>query len=1144
MRTILAGAAELAASSVAIDIKTRLRQELVDHLLKLGPTPFQAAGDVQHAGDPTSSAGAAAAALTEGVEALDAYFSQYLPQLALAALVPLGTLLFVFPIDFLSGAILLVTAPLIPLFMVLIGSQADVLTKRQWRSLSRMSAFFLDIIQGLTTLKMLGRSRQQVKTIAQVSEQFRRTTMSVLRVAFLSALALELLATLSTAVIAVQIGLRLLSGRGGLSFEQAFFILVLAPEFYLPLRNLGARFHAGMAGTAAAQQIFHILEQAPPPLTDLSGRTSLASRTVPQGAICFEQVSYHYNDAYPALEGVSFTVAPGEKYALVGKSGAGKSTIANLLLGFIQPATGRVTIGSSPMSPPTGNGERALFAWVPQNPYLFNASVEDNLRLGCPDCSREEIEQAARMAFAHDFIQRLPHGYQTVIGERGTRLSGGQAQRIAIARALLTDAPILLLDEATANLDPESEAQLQQASARLAEGRTVITIAHRLNTVRQADCILVLSGGKIIERGTHAELVAEGGAYYHLVKAYSGASPFVLSSFDSLSTSQTTPQLASPPSSPALLIPKAAATRQRPFWLRLAAWVSPLKGGVALSIGLGAATITSGMGLMSAAAYIIAGAALHPSIAVLQVPIVAVRFFGITRGVFRYLERYISHDITFQVLANLRIWFYQALEPLAPARLWQYRSGDLLSRMTSDIASLENFYVRSLAPPCVALIVTLISGGFMLWFHWSLALALLGWLSFAGILVPLFSVLGGREPGRRLLSIRSRLNQDIIDSLQGAADLLAFGAAGRQREKIAEASRQLAEVQRRSAWVNAAQTSLSLFAAQAGLWTVLVLAIHLTANGNLPGIALGVLALAALTSFESVQPLPAAAQHLETHLQAARRLFGVIDAQPEVSEPSDPISPPASTELHVQALSFRYPPEQGREPASPLVLEDLEFSLAAGKRLAVVGPSGSGKSTLVHLLLRFWDYHHGVIQWGSGDLKSYSPELVRRSTSAILQNNYLFNASVRENLLIANPSASPAEMEEAARLAQIHERILALPQGYDTWIGEHGLKLSAGERQRLAIARALLKHAPLLILDEPTVNLDAITERQVFASLLSSARDRSLLVITHRLSGLELMDEILVLQDGKCLERGCHQELLDRQGAYFRMWMRERQILF
>jgi ATP-binding cassette subfamily C protein CydCD len=1180
-RALLVWGGEVSANALALRIKNSLRDRLVRHLLAIGPVYLRG----ERTGELVNAA-------VEGVEALDAYFSQYLPGLALAALVPVAYLLFVFPTDLLSGLVLLFTAPLIPVFMFLIGSRSQALTRKRWQSLSRMSAYFLDVLQGLTTLKLLGRSREQVDEIAQVSDRFRRETMAVLQVTFLSALVLEMVATLGVAVVAVEIGLRLLYGR--LLFRQALFVLLLAPEFYLPLRLLGSRFHSRMAGLAAANRIFEILvipgsQSQSPQVTASPVADPPVTGPLPP-SVSFHDVHFSYPGNRPALNGVSFHIPSGQKVALVGPSGGGKSTVAALLLRFVEPSQGEITFGSPPFSGdgtqnPAGilrslppSAWRSRIAYLSQHPYLFHDTVLANICLSKPGANLEQVVAAATQAGAHDFIQALPQGYHTLVGERGARLSGGEAQRIALARAFLKDAPLVVLDEATANLDPESEDCIRQAMQRLLQGRTALIIAHRLNTVRDADSIVVLDRGKVVEMGDHQELFRRRGLYYRMLRAASSksaglhaeeagdftdwewsATAFIPSMFPgqgrlsaipapSLTPDwNATPLTNHPPNADRLFkgstfnLPTLNLSTIIGWLLKL---LAPFKSWVALSVLMSVAAVLSGVGLMAASAYIISAAALHPSIASLQVAIVGVRFFGISRGVFRYLERCFSHQVTFRILARLRIWFYRSIEPLAPARLVSFRSGDLLSRILADVETLESFYVRAVAPPLTAVVAVMVVYAFLAHFGNRLAFAWSFFLALAGVGVPLLVLRLSRLPGRRLVVSRASLNAAIVDCIQGMPDLFACDQGERQVKRIGLLGEQLASEQRRMAYIGGLNTASGNLLANLGMGAVLVLSIPLVRSGDLDGVYLAVVILAALTGFEAVAPLPLAAQFLESNLSAARRLIEVVDARPEVLDPPAPLHLPPRFDLQVKDLSFRYPP-----PSSPMphadqdyVLKEVSFSLPQGKRLAIVGPSGAGKSTLVSLLLRFWEFDEGQILLGGKDYRRYTQDDLRSRLAVVSQNSYLFSASVRDNLCMANPAASEAEIVRAAELAQIHDFVCSLPQGYDTWIGEQGLQLSGGERQRLAIARALLKMAApnqgvsLLVLDEAAANLDAVTERNVLRSIHSLVEGRTSLVVSHRLVGMETMDEILVLDRGRVVERGLHAELIEARGLYRRMW--------
>jgi ATP-binding cassette, subfamily C, bacterial CydC len=567
--------------------------------------------------------------------------------------------------------------------------------------------------------------------------------------------------------------------------------------------------------------------------------------------------------------------------------------------------------------------------------------------------------------------------------------------------------------------------------------------------------------------------------------------------------------------------------------LRLAA---PFRWWMALAALLGFLTIGSSIGLMTTAAWIIASAALHPPISDLGLAIVGVRFFGITRGVFRYLERYVAHQTTFRLLARLRVWFYTALEPLAPARLMQFRTGDLLSRIAADIDTLENFYLRAVGPPVIAALVGLVMMVFMGAFDLWLAGSLLFFLLLAGVGVPVVTRALGRGPGQALVTTRSDLNAALVDGVQGMADLLAYGAHERHAEHIDALSRTMQRQQARMARIAALNSALlSLLAGLAAVATLLI-AIPLVTAGRLDGVLLAVLALATITSFEAVQPLPQAFQHIEGNLTAARRLFDVVDAAPAVTDPPHPRPiPDAPPALRVEHLRFRYTPDD------PPALDGVSFTLPPQGTVAVVGASGAGKTTLANLLLRFWNYDTGRITLYGHDLRAYRQDDVRAQFGVVRQHTTLFNGTVRDNLLLARPAASHDDLVQAAQRAEIHAFITALPQGYDTWIGEQGLALSGGERQRLAIARAILKDAPLLLLDEPTANLDTVTARAVLDTVFTALADRTTLLITHRLAGLEAADTILVLHAGRIVERGRHATLLQRDGGtYRRLWEHTR----
>ncbi len=544
---------------------------------------------------------------------------------------------------------------------------------------------------------------------------------------------------------------------------------------------------------------------------------------------------------------------------------------------------------------------------------------------------------------------------------------------------------------------------------------------------------------------------------------------------------------------------------------------------MALAALLGVLTIASSVGLMMTSAWLISKSALAPSVADLGVAIVAVRFFGIARGIFRYLERLVSHDTTFRLLASLRVRFYQAIEPLAPARL-ALRSGDLLTRVVDDIESLQNVYLRAIAPPLVALLVTVGLTLVFVAFDPLVAIVALTFMLAAGISAPLLTWRIGQGAGRKRVQARSDLNAALIDTIQGIGETLVYGRDALSELEMLNAK--LSQQEMRLAWLDGLQSGLMILLVNGAALAVLTLAIP-----RVNPIYLATLALGTTAAFEALMPLSQAAAQLGANIMAAERLFEVVDAAPAVIDPV-PFTPgpspthagrgekkrgfangsvnfvqPATWHIRFDHVSFSY--------ESELVLDDVSLDIPAGKRIVIVGASGSGKSTLVNLLVRFRDVDAGQIRLGGRDLRDYTQEDVRRVIGVMEQRTHLFNTTLRENIWIGRRDASEDEVIESAKRARLHEFVMRLPEGYATLVGENGLKLSAGERQRVALARVLLKDAPILVLDEPTANLDASNERAILEMILEQTRDKTLILLTHRRALLDRMDEVVVMRNGR-----------------------------
>jgi ATP-binding cassette, subfamily C, bacterial CydC len=573
------------------------------------------------------------------------------------------------------------------------------------------------------------------------------------------------------------------------------------------------------------------------------------------------------------------------------------------------------------------------------------------------------------------------------------------------------------------------------------------------------------------------------------------------------------------------------------MYLRLVGFLKPHLPRVALAVLLGVATVVSNVGLLATAAYVISAAALVSFLGSLIVPVYLVRLFGISRAGGRYAERLVSHNLTFRLLADFRTWFYTRLEPLAPGRLLRFRTGDLLSRIVQDVDELQNVYLRTVAPAAVAAITSLLAFVLLYSFGPPLAFVALGFLFAAGVGVPLLVRSLARGLGKKQLELRGELNARIVDGIQGAQDLLAFGREEDHARDIAALNRRLSTLQGRMALITGLKDALGDLTMNLAVLSVLVFSIPPVSEGEVRGVYLAFLALVVLGSFEAVQPLGTAFQFMGRSVGAGERLFEIVDSEPEIEDPAEPIPIPKDHILEFDKVSFAY--EAGGQP----VFEDISFTLEPGRRVAVVGPTGAGKSTLVGLILRFWDPTAGGIFLGGNDLREYAQDDVRGLIGVVSQDTHVFNDTLRANLLLARPDATDEDLRSVLALAQLSVFVERLPDGLQSPLGEQGQKLSGGERQRLSIARTLLKDAPLLVLDEPTANLDPVTERELLDAVYGLMRDRTTLVITHRLVRMEEMDEIMVLEGGRIVERGTHRELEVRQGVYRRMLDVQRELL-
>jgi ATP-binding cassette subfamily B protein len=1126
LRGLLEYGRTMVAHHTAAAVQGRLRGRIYEQITALGPAHFTQA----RTGDVILS-------VVEGVQQLEVYFGQYLPQLFVSALTPL----------LIFAVVLAFDLPLAVVF--LLAAIATFILPTLWHgwdsrnSLERSKAYkaygadFLDAIQGLRTLAAFGQSRSRARLLEERGHSLFQATMWLLGTNTLARGISDVCIALGAAV-ALAVGVYRVQG-GAMELTALVVVLMLGVEIFRPLRELRVVLHQGMLGLSAAQGILQLLAVEPQVRdTATKPEPNTADGDGPlQPSIAFENVTYSYpGGRRPALEGLSLRVAPGERVGVVGASGAGKSTISRLLLRFADPTAGRVTIGGHDLRELSLRDLRRMIAVVSQDTYLFHGTVEDNLRMGRPDASQAQMEEAARNANIHEAIAALPQGYQTVVGERGVRLSGGQRQRIAIARALLRDAPILILDEALSSVDAESEAAIQDALDRLMRGRTTLIFAHRLSSIIGADRILVLDEGRVAESGTHAVLMARDGVYRRLMAGQAGGETDGTLHDDVAAADR---DVSPPPDSAAAASEDAPAVLRAagPGWWEVGRILFALARGyharLVITFVLGVARVAALIGVGLLGALVVRAVSRGESARILLVALLIVAPLA---GVLHWIESWLAHDMAYRLLADMRMRFFRKLVALGPAYLSSRRTGDLLGVATHDIELIEYFFAHTITPGLVAVLVPAVVLTTLGVFGWPMALAVLPFLAYAA----LSPVLGRARIDR--LSGRAReasgeLNAHAVDSIQGLAEIVAFQQEARRGEALAVRARAYADARMPFLADLARQSAMQDVATGLGGLAVTIVGAWLVASGRLEAAMLPLLTLLAMSAFVPVWEIAQVGRQLADTLAATRRVHAV-HAEPVLIADGPGVALPGARReeaatVALRDVTFTYP---GR--ARP-ALSHVSFTVPAGATVALVGPSGAGKTTIASLLLRFWDPASGSITLAGHDLRAWSLDDLRGHIALVAQDTHLFNDTLGGNIRIARPEATDTEVAAAIERASLTPLVHALPEGLETRVGEHGLQLSGGQRQRVAIARAFLRDAPVLILDEATSHLDAVNEQVVQEALLSLARARTTIVIAHRLSTVRAADQIVVLDEGRVVEQGRHDELLRRRGLYARLVSRQ-----
>ena len=1108
---------ESVANRLGSAVKATFRERALEHMFKLGVQHKERHGDVIHM-------------LTDGLEQVDAYVARYIPQILYAIMIPLIMGIAIVDTLPIIGIILIITVPLIPFFMILIGKQADRLNKEQWERMSFLSGHFLDVLQGITTLKLFGRAKDQIKVIGRLSEEFKDSTLRVLRVAFLSALVLELVSTISTALIAVYLGLTLLDGE--ISFFSAFFILLLAPEFYTPFRQLGAAFHTGMAGKTSILKYEEFMNRQPS--LPIGGQSQLKGKVQ---AIEIKDLTFTYEDSENGVQHISLEAKRNFPIMLVGESGAGKSTIAHIIGGFLTAPKGSVTIDGLDLCDIDIEWWRQQITYVSQHPHIMKGTLREVLSFGM-DVSDKEILDACKEVQLLDVISRHTDGLDAVIGEGGLGLSGGERQRVALARAFLRKGQVLILDEVTAHLDVKTEAIISSAIKRLMDNKIVIIIGHRLQTMHWASTLYVLKHGRIIQQGSYAKLLAVDGYFKDLVT--SGLGEFSSTIEEQLKTEKSFSlehreeidnsiridnQDAYVLGKDTIQIPEVSTSKTGiQGWKLLFTVLSPAKWSLVLALIFTFLTVFMNVGLLTVSAWLLASAALQPGLTYLSLAIVGVRFFGVSRAVCRYFERYTSHRMAFQGLYGLRVWFYAHLEPLAPAILKRFGAGDILGRIMGDIEVLQFFYLRTLIPPAAAIALTILVAYGVSTIDNSLVAPIVLAAFILGLVLPFVVYAHNKQSLTAIGPQQGEYKSLLSDTMDSLEDVISYGNEQLVYDRIqhmmstVDANKGIIE-----RGMNLGNT-LFLGGVQITVVIVAILAAN-ALTGAWASVMVAVAAIGTQAWFEALQPMIAAVHHGAESKVATSRLIALADESIPVVEPNEPKPFNANREITFTDVSFGY-------DAHRRIYEHLRLDIKQGQSIAIVGASGSGKTTLFNMLERLYDYS-GSIHVGDVELKDISIDTWRNALGTITQDTYIFHASFEDNIRLARPDASEADLEYATDRASLRSVVERLPDGIHTIVGSGGHGLSGGERQRVALARLFLRKPQVVLLDEPLEGLDQVTRKALHRDLMEYVQDKTCLYITHQLEGLEHMDRILFMDKGQIIEDGTYEELITLRGHFY-----------
>ena len=1082
----------------SVDVKRVIREKIYDKLLRLGAGYKEKVSTSQ-----------VVQLSSEGVEQLETYFGRYLPQFVYSMAAPV--ILFVvlaIKVNFTVSLILLILVPLIPVSIVAVMKVAGKLFKKYWGVYSELGDSFLENLQGLTTSKIYRADERKAAEMDEEASLFRKITMRVLTMQLISTTVMDVLAY-GGAAVGILVGISFFM-KGEISFAGMLTVILLASEFFLPLRLLGSYFHIAMNGMSASDKIFELLD-----MEEGEKGSEEAEGGIP--LIRFENVDFAYNEERGILKNVSLLFSKGSFTSIVGESGCGKSTVVGIISGRNKNYSGSIKFGNNELRDINEASLLKKVTLVRSNGYLFKGTVEENLKMADPKATSEMLWEVLGKVHLDELFKERD-GLDTLIAEKAGNLSGGQAQRLALARALLSKSDVMIFDEVTSNIDAESEEMIMEVIRSLAGERTVIMISHRLYNVIESDNIYMMDKGEIAESGTHSELLAKKGEYWELFNSQAALEAYAKKKELKPNQRRTAVAHIENEAENTLKAEEKADRRSGITIMgRLIVLIKPLLHVMAAAILLGiagylcaisltilgakAVGLATGGFVSDAVKYLSENTGISGDITKIMTAMVLVAVF---RGIFHYIEQYCNHFIAFKILAVIRHKVFAALRKLCPAKLEGRDKGSLISIITTDIELLEVFYAHTISPIAIAFFVSLIMIVFI--GSYSIAAGIFTFIAYIviGVIIPVINGKRGGSLGMKFRNSIGELSSFVLGELRGIDETIQYGAGEAKKKAIYDKSVNLAKIQSELSETEGRQRGLTSGAIQLFSYGMLLLTLILYSNGIIEFEAVVICTVAMMSSFGPVVALSALSNNLNQTLASGERVLALLEEEPEVREVEKKdggVSLSKFNGAKAKAVNFSYGEKK--------ILEDFTLDIKKGKILGIHGASGSGKSTFLKLLMRFWEVNEGDILISDKNIKRIVTEDLRKLEGYVTQETHLFSGTIAENIALGKPDAKLCEIKEAAKAASIDEFISGLPKGYDTRLGELGDTLSSGEKQRLGIARAFLYNVPFILLDEPTSNLDSLNEGIILKALKEKSKGKTILIVSHRDSTMNIVDEMV-----------------------------------